>query len=250
MCCAYRTMTEDHYTYLLSLPLVLHLAPLHTHVLHGGLLPVDPTRSIFNSRQPLSHPPIHTTPPATPNPPISTLRNIQELSILTHIPQNRDPYTKLEMRSVTDDGVPTRVAGDGAPWSLLWNDIVERCRGFDSTSQLYVEDADSGGSDLGTHQLVVDASKNRGSGQQSLPCHPITVIYGHASSRGLDLKRWSKGIDTGCVSGNRLTGFVIHGHPFPGRSREEWEFDPQLRMEETEFGEGGGKAHVISVPCA
>lgn len=36
-------------------------------------------------------------------------------------------------------------------------------------------------------------------GKDSLPCHPSTVIYGHAASRGLDVHRWTVGLDTGCV---------------------------------------------------
>lgn len=35
------------------------------------------------------------------------------------------------------------------------------------------------------------------------------VYYGHASSRGLKLKQWSKGLDTGCVKGRHLTAMVI-----------------------------------------
>lgn len=35
---------------------------------------------------------------------------------------------------------------------------------------------------------------------KKLPCKPSTVVYGHAAGRGLDLKRWSFGLDSGCVS--------------------------------------------------
>ena len=36
-----------------------------------------------------------------------------------------------------------------------------------------------------------------------------TVIYGHDSHRGLQLEKYSKGIDTGCVSGGQLTALVF-----------------------------------------
>ena len=36
--------------------------------------------------------------------------------------------------------------------------------------------------------------------KKKLPCKPSTVVYGHAASRGLHVKRWSIGVDTGCVS--------------------------------------------------
>jgi hypothetical protein len=37
----------------------------------------------------------------------------------------------------------------------------------------------------------------------------MTVIYGHDSKRGLQIKPYTKGIDTGCVNGGKLTAFVI-----------------------------------------
>ena len=36
-----------------------------------------------------------------------------------------------------------------------------------------------------------------------------TVIYGHDSRLGLQLKPYSKGLDTGCVKGGQLTAMVI-----------------------------------------
>ncbi|KAI9700137.1 MAG: hypothetical protein M1820_006919 [Bogoriella megaspora] len=36
-----------------------------------------------------------------------------------------------------------------------------------------------------------------------------TVIYGHDSKRGLNLREWTKGLDSGCVNGGSLTAFVI-----------------------------------------
>lgn len=37
----------------------------------------------------------------------------------------------------------------------------------------------------------------------------LTVIYGHDSKRGLQLEQYSKGIDTGCVRGGKLTALVL-----------------------------------------
>ena len=36
-----------------------------------------------------------------------------------------------------------------------------------------------------------------------------TVIYGHDSRRGLNLREWSKGLDSGCVNGGSLTALVV-----------------------------------------
>ncbi|KAG4030888.1 hypothetical protein MFRU_010g00220 [Monilinia fructicola] len=38
-----------------------------------------------------------------------------------------------------------------------------------------------------------------------------TVIYGHDSKRGLQLKKYSMGLDTGCLKGGKLTAVVIEG---------------------------------------
>ena len=37
----------------------------------------------------------------------------------------------------------------------------------------------------------------------------MTVVYGHDSRRGLQLQKYSKGIDTGCVRGGRLTALIM-----------------------------------------
>lgn len=41
---------------------------------------------------------------------------------------------------------------------------------------------------------------------KGLPCMPSTVVYGHTASRGLDVNRWTFGLDTGCVSSIRVPG--------------------------------------------
>lgn len=36
-----------------------------------------------------------------------------------------------------------------------------------------------------------------------------TVIYGHDSASSLQLKKYTKGLDTGCYRGGKLTALVI-----------------------------------------
>lgn len=38
---------------------------------------------------------------------------------------------------------------------------------------------------------------------------PKVVVYGHDSKRGLNLRRWSKGLDSSCVKGGQLTALVV-----------------------------------------
>ncbi|KAM3088082.1 hypothetical protein ACMFMG_002139 [Clarireedia jacksonii] len=48
--------------------------------------------------------------------------------------------------------------------------------------------------------------------QKSLPKKErTTVIYGHDSKKGLQLNKYSMGIDTGCLKGGKLTAVVIEG---------------------------------------
>jgi hypothetical protein len=39
-----------------------------------------------------------------------------------------------------------------------------------------------------------------------------TVIYGHNAREGLQIHKYTKGLDTGCVGGGRLTALVVDGH--------------------------------------
>lgn len=181
-------MTQAQYTYLLSLPLVLHIPHLHTFIVHAGLLPLDPRRSVTSQRQPLSHIP-HSTLSSSANnlaeidaafksKNISLLRTAQERALLSDVPQNTDTWSVLNMRGIKSDNSVTKSTSKGEPWAELWNSIIERCDGYEDFWSL--DD--------------VDMSRAK-----KLPCYPSTIVYGHAASRGLDIKRWSKGLDTGCV---------------------------------------------------
>lgn len=45
--------------------------------------------------------------------------------------------------------------------------------------------------------------------------HPLeqrsVVVYGHDSKRGLNVKKYSKGLDSGCVKGGKLTALMVDG---------------------------------------
>ncbi|KAL7270187.1 hypothetical protein RUND412_007115 [Rhizina undulata] len=41
------------------------------------------------------------------------------------------------------------------------------------------------------------------------PAERLTVIYGHYAAKGLDIRPYTKGLDTNCVRGGKLTAFVI-----------------------------------------
>ncbi|KZP03511.1 Metallo-dependent phosphatase [Athelia psychrophila] len=213
-----RKMTASQYDYLLSLPLVLHIPSAHTFIVHAGLLPYDPTRSQNNHRQPLSHLPIIANKGHKGKGTTTELRRMQELAVLHEIPQNTDPWAKINIRSVDRDEV-TKDGKIGTPWSDLWNDAMKLCGGDDA--------------------LDLDLTSRKG---DSMPCWPSTVVYGHAASRGLDVKRWSIGTDSGCVYGRRLSAFVLDSH-----SRNALDSEDDI-VQDLVYGDSM-RGRIVSVSC-
>ena len=226
-----RDMSQAHYDYLCSLPLVLHAPAVHTYFVHAGLLPADPTRTLDDPKQPLSHLP--TT--ANPEEDELVLRSLQEIALLNEIPQNQDPWVVLNMRSLLEDGKVVEKPKKGTPWTEMWNDVMSDCSGLSEGTP------------------------------SSLHCFPSTVLYGHAAARDLDVKRWSIGLDTGCVSdpillhaqfvevelrqayGRRLTAVVLDAKSLSPQTHSEI-IDPSLRDSYIPYGDEG-TARIISVKC-
>ncbi|KAF8656242.1 hypothetical protein AX16_002678 [Volvariella volvacea WC 439] len=187
-------MKKEDYEYLLRLPLKLHVPDAHLFLAHAGLLASDPRFSPSSKRQPLAKLPVipptfrrvvadlegHEERKRFDNN-TEVMRHLQEAAILRDVPQNNDPWVTLNMRSVFKGRI-TRTK-KGKRWSKLWNRDMSHCDGFDQ----------------------VRHDKN------ALPCYPSTVIYGHAAAWGLDVKRWSFGLDSGCVYKRELTAMILNG---------------------------------------
>ncbi|KAJ1307790.1 hypothetical protein OPQ81_001875 [Rhizoctonia solani] len=240
-----RRLKPEEYQYLLSLPLALHIPLLHTIVVHAGILPMDPRRKLVSSRQPLSH------PPKSDNHTESVLRNLQELALFKEIPQNTDPWAKMNMRSILKNGQISR-GKDGVPWSDLWHKVIKLCDGFDDQSTRNSTEAEFDGED-GWNRWVENELK----AVKSLPCKDVTVVYGHTASRGLDIKKWSKGLDTGCVYNLQLTALVL-GKPwkadFSGvnttvADEDMYQVDEDIDGEIIPFGKKG-RGKIVQVRCA
>lgn len=109
-----RAMSDAEFRYLLALPLVLHVPSAHTFIAHAGVLPSDPRYAPHHPRQPLAR------VPRLPNgdkhekshleKTLPLLRRLQEVAILTDVPQNMDPWVTLNMRSILKDNSVTRCA--------------------------------------------------------------------------------------------------------------------------------------------
>ncbi|KAG6862561.1 hypothetical protein C0995_000109 [Termitomyces sp. Mi166 len=190
-------MSEAQYAYLRSLPYTIHVPHAHAFIVHGGLLASNPKLSYDDPRQPLASMP--RLPECCKGGVNSTqmLREIQEREILTKVPQNTVPWNVLNMRSIVDGKVSRE--SEGKPWSKVWKQDMQRCVGFNGK--------------------LTDTSTTKK--KEGLPCYPATVVYGHAAGRGLDVKRWSIGLDTGCVYERRLTALVLGGKNAISRQRDD-----------------------------
>ncbi|KAF8239784.1 Metallo-dependent phosphatase [Tricholoma matsutake] len=231
-----RGMSKAQYDYLLSLPLRLYIPSAHTFIVHGGLLPSNPLYPPGHSRQPLAHVPnlplaITKGKSLPKNDTIAVMRGLQELSLLEDVPQNKVPWTVLNLRSILSGMVSNRK--DGKAWPKIWKHDMSRCEGFDHDVPTKPKD------DL-------------------LPCYPFSIIYGHTASRGLDVHRWSFGLDTGCVYKRRLTALVLgpqnlHSVSFKrqeqgDKNEEDSEYDIDT-VKSVPFGDNG-QASVVSISCS
>lgn len=96
--------------------------------------------------------------------------------------EKQDPSSVMNMRTIDlETHVPSKQR-DGMPWSKLWN----------------------------KHQhLLAPKKKSADSENKKDSVKHTTVIYGHDAKRGLQIKKYSKGLDTGCITGGRLTALVM-----------------------------------------
>jgi hypothetical protein len=178
-----RDLSKENYQYLVDLPLTLHIPSIHSIVVHAGLLARDPTKKATAEDRPFDI----SAGSNTTDQDYSVARTHSEIALLQAIPQNRDPYTLLNIRSVLKDGEVTKKANKGTPWSDMWNEEMSRCTRSESTLE---EEGDEQGStnddeDIeaveGNERRIVERKK----GSKALPkmdCSPVTVIYGHAGT--------------------------------------------------------------------
>lgn len=96
--------------------------------------------------------------------------HIVHAGLVPHVHLERqDPISVLHMRTIDLETHVPSSKAKGTPWFKLWN----------------------------KYQSMLPANKR------------ATVIYGHDSKRGLQLAEYTKGLDTGCVKGGKLTALVI-----------------------------------------
>lgn len=128
--------------------------------------------------------------------------------------EKQDPYFVMNMRSIRwKTHVPLVEAKDkkkkSKPWHKIWewyNDRVFRrksLKGFVMWDDEVEDDAPDEVSEAGWFDRLFPEARKK-----HWP-KPQVVVYGHHSKAGLKISRWSKGLDTGCVKGERLTAMVL-----------------------------------------
>lgn len=200
---------------------------LHTLTVHAGLLPSSPLRAASDPAQPLVAAASNlsawstASADALSSAEVDQLRADEELALLRDIPVNQAPWTLLNVRSVYTKGKHrgevTKSGKKGTPWSEVWNGQMGRCTGPGALDGQEAEAEESQGHEQEDVQAEQDeeaevdetalgrvvgrgrAGMARAKKAPKIPCAPVSVVYGHAAGRGLDIKPFSKGIDTGCV---------------------------------------------------
>ena len=137
--------------------------------------------------------------------------------IVPNVPlQKQDPYFVMNMRSIDRrTHVPSALhetkKGRSSPWMEIWNWYNNRLvRGRSLKGFL------SSATDEDTQDQAMAAEGWLGAiwhavtGMSHKTPKPQVVVYGHDSKQGLQLHRWSKGLDSACVAGGKLTAMVLN----------------------------------------
>lgn len=86
--------------------------------------------------------------------------------------RKQDPFTVMNIRSINPTtGAPSMDRGDGVHWAKVWNKAQKR----------------------------VSRKKRQ------------SIVYGHFAYKGLDVRKWTTGLDGNCVRGGWLYALVHDG---------------------------------------
>ncbi|GAB7339777.1 hypothetical protein MBLNU457_6332t1 [Dothideomycetes sp. NU457] len=210
------SLKKHHLSFLESLPLILHIPAIKPSQA------TPPTLSQNSSQKKnLTHP-------------ILTDIYTVHAGLVPAIPPTRqDPYSVMNMRAIYPlTHSPSANRKYGVAWEKIWNWYQDRlARGKRMPVFAYIDPSPPTSFDDGqdhTHDLwdygAQNAEMARQRGwwfwiQETLGTErvgegwrrqrPSTIVYGHDSKRGLNLKRWSKGLDSSCVKGGQLTALVL-----------------------------------------
>ncbi|TKA25065.1 hypothetical protein B0A50_06129 [Salinomyces thailandicus] len=139
--------------------------------------------------------------------------------LVPHLPlPKQDPYFVMNMRSIDHiTHIPSALRqtkkGKSKPWSKVWNWYNDRLAHGRSLKNFHLYTSEEHEAEQAeVQESWVDRFWYFALGRRQ-PRHrqekPEVVVYGHDSKAGLQLRRWSKGLDSGCVGGGKLTALVL-----------------------------------------
>ncbi|KAF9977641.1 hypothetical protein BGZ73_005357 [Actinomortierella ambigua] len=111
--------------------------------------------------------------------------------------KNQEPWVLVNVRNILRDGTPTRKAKKGRGWAALFN-RMHNVRSKDTQDFQAPQDLEGRAIDNSTPP-VDDLRVN----------HNYMIVYGHDAKRALNVQEWTIGLDTGCVYGRQLSGYVV-----------------------------------------
>ncbi|KAK5114762.1 hypothetical protein LTR85_010075 [Meristemomyces frigidus] len=136
--------------------------------------------------------------------------------VVPHVPlEKQDPYFVMNMRSIDDrTHLPSALRetkkGKSRPWMEIWNWYNDRLFRGRSLKGFHLYSADEYEEEqLAESQGWLGSLWDGVFGTGKAKMKPQVVVYGHDSKAGLQMHRWSKGLDSGCVAGGKLTAMVL-----------------------------------------
>lgn len=187
-----RSLHRSHLKWLAALPVILTAEPLPLYVVHAGLVPGVPLRK-------------------------------QDPWAVMHMRTIEHPHSELRIRDEDEDS-------DLLVTEDLWNndedeDAKERSATSDDEEldeELDEDDTtEDPESDFSIHRstaIPVDGrtgekwSRAWNRHQKTLrKHHRHTVVYGHDAKKGYQQRKYTYGLDSGCVTGGHLTALIVEG---------------------------------------
>lgn len=175
-------------------------------------------------------------PNTSPDSPIAEPILVVHAGLVPALPlENQDPYFVTNMRSLhAISHVPSadragkrgkKVGRHNKPWRNIWNWYNDRLflhkstKGFRKFTQSPAQGAagvvlrGDRTEDRGLWAGMIDSAKSNYrtyTGKAQKGEKPQVVVYGHDAKGGLRIKRWTKGMDSACVGGGKLSALVVN----------------------------------------
>lgn len=114
--------------------------------------------------------------------------------------EKQDPSTVMTMRSIDKKTHVPSSDTDGVKWDKVgsFHQITHSNFGRISANTFQMFDK---------HQSTIYSSLKTSS--KDSRSQTMTVIYGHYAKQGLNIREYTKGLDSGCVKGGKLTALII-----------------------------------------